>query len=326
MRAPAPVGVLLVNLGTPDEPTVPAIRRYLREFLRDPCIVDTPPLLWWPILHLLILPRRPRQLVERYQSIWTPEGSPLLVASRAQERGLQDLLGEGFAVRLGMRIGEPSIASALEEFRRRGCRRVVLFPLYPQYCRATCGSVDRHLEILLRRRPVPFEIVRVPPFFEEEGYLSCVAARIRERAGERGFDHLVFSFHGLPERHVAAGDPYPRHCERSAEGIARALSLESTRWSIAYQSRFGRERWLRPSTAEVLASLAPHQPRVLVVCPGFVADCLETRYEIEVELARDFRGAGGEKLLVAPALNGAEEWIEVMAREVRRALGTRDRE
>lgn len=322
MSASPPVGVLLVNLGTPDAPTVPAVRRFLREFLLDPQVVDANRLLWWTILHLVILPRRPKHTAEKYRSIWTAEGSPLLVESRRQTRCVADALGEGFAVRLGMRIGNPSIVDALEEFRERGCNRVVLFPLYPQYSRTTTGSVERHLARLLRRRPVPFEILVVPPCFDDPAYLRAVAEAIGTRGEEGPYDHLVLSFHGLPERYIAEGDPYREQCETSAEGIARELGIAPEKWTLAYQSRFGREPWLRPATDELVVSLAPRNPRILVAVPGFAVEGLETLHEIGIELATEFRAAGGEELRLVPALNSTPSWIEAIVARVHATLDT----
>ena len=322
MTARPPIGVVLVNLGTPDEPTPRAVRRYLREFLWDPCVVDANRVLWWLILHLVILPRRPRRSAELYRRVWTPEGSPLLVAGRRAAEGLKRALGPEFAVRLGMRIGNPGLAAALDELRALGCRRVVLVPLYPQYSGTTTGSVERHVAQLGRRRPFPFELVTVPPFPEDRGYLSCIADRVRETI--TGFEgaHLVLSFHGIPVRYSEAGDPYAEHCRASAVGIAEELGLAADEWTMVFQSRFGREPWLEPYAQELVPALAKRHARVVVACPGFAADCLETIDEIGHELAAAFRAAGGEELRLVPGLNGDEDWVRVLATLVHDAMGT----
>ncbi|MEW6072643.1 MAG: ferrochelatase [Planctomycetota bacterium] len=324
MSEGVPIGVVPVNLGTPDAPTPAAVRRFLREFLRDPCVVEANRLLWWLILHLVILPRRPRRVAALYRSIWTKEGSPLLAGSRRLAAGLERELGATFAVRLGMRVGSPSLAAALSDCVRLGCRRVVVLPLYPQYSRSTTGSVERHLADLRRRHRYAFETIVVPPFFADDGYIGCVAAGIRRAAEVSGLEHVVFSFHGLPLRSSAAGDPYADQCRESAVRIAAALGLAEEDWTLVYQSRFGAGRWLEPQAIDRVPALARRHPRLVIAGPGFVIDCLETLHEIGVELRAAFRRAGGEELRLVPSLGGEESWIRALARLVRRQAGTPD--
>lgn len=321
----ARTAVLLVQLGTPDAPTAAALRRYLREFLADPRVVEIPRLVWNPILHGLVLPFRPSRSARKYAAIWTGEGSPLLLHTRRQASLLRGLLGErGYDVEVAwaMRYGTPSIASVLRELRERGLDRLLVVPLYPQYAASTTATaVDAVARELARWRAQPgLRIVR--DFHDDEGYVDALAQRVRaswEREG-RG-ERLVMSFHGVPRRVVELGDPYERQCRVTGERLARRLGLADGEWMLTFQSRFGPAEWLRPYTAPTLVELARGGLRsVDVVCPGFVADCLETLEEISIEVRRSFLEAGGRTFRHIPALNDSPAFIAALAALVERNL------
>jgi protoporphyrin/coproporphyrin ferrochelatase len=312
-------GVLLVQLGTPDAPTPPALRRYLKQFLSDPRVVERNRALWWFILRLLVLPRKPRRSAALYQRIWTPEGSPLLVISRAQARALQAGLArqepERFKVVLGMRYGSPSIESAVKELRDWGAERLLLFPLYPQYAGATTGSTyDEVFKQLSQLRYVPALRV-VPPYYTDAGYIEALAQSVREAMASvtRPPDKIVISFHGIPQCMVDQGDPYASHCEATARALAARAGLANGAWLIGYQSRAGKEPWLLPNTDEVFVELARSGARhVMVICPGFVTDCLETIDEIAYVGREQFQAAGGESLQFVEGLNVRPRWVDAM--------------
>lgn len=319
------VGILLANLGTPDAPTPAALRRYLAEFLGDPRVVEIPRLLWWPILHGIILRTRPRRSAAKYASIWTPDGSPLLVWTQRQAAGLQGLLqAQGLAVRVraAMRYGRPSIASALDAFAAEGVRRILVLPAYPQYSAATTGSVfDAVSAWGQRTRWVP-ALRFVPHYHDEPDHIAALAARVRAhwaRAG-RG-EVLVMSFHGMPERTLHLGDPYHCHCQKTARLLAEALGLAPAQWRITFQSRFGRAKWLGPATSDTLSGLArAGTRRVDVVCPGFAADCLETLEEIAQEGRDEFLQAGGTDYHYIACLNDDPAGLAALARLARQHL------
>ena len=307
-RLPPALGVLLINLGTPEAPEQSAIRRYLREFLSDQRVVDMPPLLWQPLLHAVILPFRPRKLVHAYGSIWTPAGSPLMVTTRAIataiEQRLREQLGGNVHVAVGMRYGQPSIAGAIDQLLSANARRIVVMPLYPQYASSSTATafdaVWNHLKTL---RWVP-EIHSIGSYHDDPGYIRALADSVRAWwAGNGRGDHLLMSFHGIPQRHVEAGDPYYCHCHKTARLLAEALQLPDTGWTIAFQSRLGRIPWIRPYTDEVLPQLARRGMKKLdTICPGFSADCLETLEEVALRYREAYTGHGGE-LRYIPALN-----------------------
>jgi ferrochelatase len=313
------IGVLLAQLGTPDAPTPAALRRYLAQFLSDSRVVERNRVLWWFILRLFVLPRRPRHSAALYRRIWSPAGSPLLVISRSQALALEAELNrndpERFKVALGMRYGSPSIASALRELRAWGANRLLLFPMYPQYAAATTGStydeVFRHLSTL---RFVPALRV-VPPYYAHRAYIDALAQSVREATTRlpRPPDKIVISFHGIPQRFVDSGDPYASHCEATARSLAARAGWENGTCVMSYQSRAGRELWLTPYTDETLVDLARTGVRhVTVICPGFVADCLETIDEIGHVGLEQFRAAGGETLQLVEGLNDRPCWIAAM--------------
>ncbi len=313
------LGVLLVNLGTPDAPTTPALRKYLAEFLWDPRVVETPRWLWWLVLHGIILRVRPRRSAAAYREVWTEQGSPLLVHSRRQTEALQAELTRRLpgriSVRLGMRYGQPSIRGALKSLHQAGCRRLLVLPLYPQYSATTTASVfDAVVDDLKGRRWIP-ELRLVNQYHDDPGYVRVLANSIRESwATRRQSERLLFSFHGIPRRYLLNGDPYHCQCQKTARLVAETLNLASDSWAVSFQSRVGREEWLRPYTDELLKRWgAGGVKSVDVLCPGFAADCLETLEEIAI-LNRDFyQEAGGETFNYIPCLNDRSEHVEVLA-------------
>jgi ferrochelatase len=317
----APVGVLWTNLGTPAAPEPRAVRRYLRQFLTDRRVVDLNPLAWRLLLELVILPRRGRAAAQAYASVWTSDGSPLLAWSRRQAAGLARELGDGFRVEVAMRYGEPSIERAIDDLLAAGCARLVLLPAFPQYASATTGSaVAEAYRVLARRRVVP-PLAVVPPYPEDPGYLDALAAVARAAVAGRRIDHWVLSFHGLPVRYARAGDPYPEHCRSTALGLARRLGLTEGAWTLAWQSRFGREPWLEPATDRVAPERAAGGRALAVVVPGFTADCLETLEELGERLRHDVVARGGGEFVLVPALNDDPGFLRALAGLVRRHAG-----
>lgn len=307
-------GVLLVNLGTPDAPTPVALRRYLGEFLADPRVTELPRWLWWFILHGIILRIRPRRSALKYQGIWTETGSPLLTISQAQAKALSLSLGENFTVALGMRYGNPSIAAGLEELRQANTRSLVILPLYPQYSGSTTGSAfDAVADVLKTWRIVP-DLRFISHYYHQSAYIQALVVHIKNYWAKHGTpDKLLFSFHGLPKRFVIAGDPYFDHCQRTAQLVAAELNLSEDKWKLVFQSRFGREEWLKPYTDHTLTALGKAGvKRVDVICPGFAADCVETLEEINQENRQVFLKAGGQVFNYIPALNDNSEHIQAL--------------
>jgi ferrochelatase len=313
MSAPA---VLLLQLGTPDAPTTPALRRYLRQFLADPRVIEAPRLLWWFILNFRILLTRPSQSAVKYRRIWDPKtGSPLLHYSRLQAQGLQQLLPK-VPVRFAMQIGNPPVAAVLRELIDQGVDRLIVLPMYPQYSATTTASAtDVLFKALMAERRVPAVRI-VPPYYEHPAYLDAVCAVIRDELakfpdGEP--DHYLLSFHGIPIKYAQRGDPYATHVKRTTARLVERLGWPRRRWTQSFQSLFGRDKWLKPYTDETLQRLAKHgQKRVFIAMPGFSADCLETIDEIGYEAREVFRHAGGELLHRCPCLNDHPRWIEAM--------------
>ena len=323
MAATPSVGVLLAQLGTPDEPTPAALKPYLRQFLSDPRVVERPRWFWLPILYLGIVPFRSGASAKKYARIWSEEtGSPLLFNSERQRDLLAESLGHGYVVELGMRYGEPSIDGAVTALLEKGCERIVVLPLYPQYAASSTGSVyDEVFRAAAAHRFVP-ALHFVPPYYADDGYIRATSDRVLDAMEQTTdpIDHILFSFHGLPVKMVERGDPYQRQCEETAGLLAERLKLDGANWSLVYQSQFGPEEWLGPKTDARLAELARNgAKRVLVAAPGFTADCLETLDEIGNESAAAFRAAGGEKLLLAPCLNELPSWIAALRELVVRA-------
>lgn len=312
-------GILLNNLGTPDAPTPAALRRYLREFLSDPRVVEMPRWLWWPLLNGIVLPLRPRSSARKYQRVWTDEGSPLLVTAKRQTKALQTELQHIFngpvIVALGMRYGNPSIESALNQLREANARRVLILPLYPQYSAATSASTfDAVADVLKTWRWIP-ELRVISHYHDDPGYIDAVAMSIREHWEIRGrSDRLLFSFHGMPKRSHLAGDPYFCECHATARLVAQELQLADEQWEIAFQSRFGRQEWLKPYCDQTLRNWAKGGLKsVDVVCPGFSADCLETLEELDIENRHIFLGSGGQRYHYIPALNDRPAHIRALA-------------
>lgn len=309
------IGVLLVNLGTPDAATATAIRRYLRQFLSDRRVVEVPRLLWWLLLNLVILPFRPRKLVEAYHAVWTPEGSPLLAVSRAQQSALQARLGADVRVELAMTYGNPGIAEALARLQAAGVDRLLLLPLYPQYSATTTAAALDSLFRLQMADRCPPALRTIRDYHDDPGYIAALAASVRKHWQLHGRgDHLLMSFHGIPQRNLLRGDPYHCHCHKTARLLAEALELPREGWSLSFQSRLGRMPWLQPYTDRRLVDLAAAGTRTLdVICPGFSADCLETLEEVTIRYNAQFQESGGAALRYIPALNAEPEHIEALA-------------
>ena len=311
------VGVLLVNLGTPDDPSTRSVRRYLAEFLSDPRVIEAPRLLWWLVLHGIILRTRPRRSAHAYQKIWTPGGSPLLVASRELANALGARLalqfGDRVVVDLAMTYGQPSMRQALEGFRRRNVQRLLVLPLYPQYSSTTTGAIfERVTQELSSWRWMP-ELRFVNQYWERDAYQAAIADSIAAHWRAAGRKHLLFSFHSIPKRYFAAGDPYHCFCQGTAHAVAQRLGLAEAEWSIGFQSRFGREEWLKPYVDGLLHGYAHSGPKqVTVVCPGFATDCLETLEEIGMQNREMFLAHGGEAFDYVPCLNASEAHVAVL--------------
>ena len=340
----APQGVLLINLGTPDAPETGAVRRYLHEFLSDPRVLDIPPVGRAALLYGAILPFRPRRSAEAYRKIWMAQGSPLLVHGKALRDRLEDSLGPGWVVELGMRYGKPSLGSALEKLRARGVRELTVVPLYPQYASSSTGSsLERVYRLVGKAWNV--EGLRVfPPFYDRPAFLDAFADVGRPVLAEARPEHVLFSFHGLPERQVKKSDPTGAHCLaradccdtrvpanrwcyrmqsfHTARELAQRLGLEVGTWTVTFQSRLGRTPWIKPYTDLVLPELAGKGvKRLAVFCPAFVADCLETLEEIGIRGRDQFRSAGGEALTLVPSLNAHPSWVRGLTRMLRELRG-----
>lgn len=315
----ASTGVLLVNLGTPDAPTPNALRRYLREFLSDRRVVEIPRLLWYPILYGIILNTRPKASAEKYRAIWTEQGSPLMQISRAQQKALQQEMERRFKgpvkVELAMRYGNPSIANGLHKLKAQGARRLLIFPLYPQYCAATNATTfDKVFAELTTWRWMP-ELRLVNHYHDHSGYIAALAESVRQQwqTHPRG-QLLLMSFHGIPKRNLTLGDPYFCECHKTARLLAQALNLTPDQWRVSFQSRFGKAEWLQPYTDATLKALpAQGITQVDVICPGFAADCLETLEEIKTENRDYFLQAGGQNYHYIPALNTTASHIQALA-------------
>lgn len=318
--------VLLCNLGTPDAPTAPALRRYLGQFLADHRVVEIPRLVWLPILHGIILRVRPAKSAAKYASIWTPEGSPLAAWTTKQATLLRGWLGEAghnVLVRHAMRYGNPSIASQLDALKAEGATRILILPLYPQFSATTTASVfDAVYTWAAKVRNVP-ELRFVNHYHDDPGYIDALAHTVQSHWRTHGKpDKLVMSFHGVPERTLHLGDPY--HCEshKTARLLAGRLGLEAGQWQLTFQSRFGKAKWLEPYTEPTLIAMGKAGVgRVDVVCPGFTSDCLETLEEINLEAREAFLHAGGKEFHYIPCLNDQASWITALSHIAQRHLG-----
>ncbi|MEL6870000.1 MAG: ferrochelatase [Pseudomonadota bacterium] len=317
------IGLLVVNLGTPDDPSPKAVRRYLKQFLWDPRVVEQPRVLWWLILNLVILTIRPRKSAAAYQEIWTDDGSPLLIFSRAIADGVARELGEQtgstIACELAMSYGSPSIPSALEKLREKNVRRLVVLPLYPQYSATTTGTVfDAVTRALSQQRWVP-ELRFINQYHDRPMLISALADSVRAHWREHGRgERLLFSFHGIPQRYFRAGDPYHCQCQKTARLVAQELNLTTEQWFVSFQSRVGREPWLMPYTDYTLEDWGAEKlASVDVICPGFAVDCLETLEEIALQNRDLFVEAGGGTLSYIPALNDTDAQIALLTDLVR---------
>lgn len=331
-------GVLLVNTGTPDAPTVPAVRRFLREFLSDPYVIDGHPLGRWLLVNLIILPLRPKRSAAAYRAIWRPEGSPLLFHGQCLRDSLASVLGDDYSVALGMRYGNPSLSAALADLRE--VERLVVLPLFPQYATATIGSVRARVEQLLAARESPPATAIIEPFFDDPGFIAALAVVHRQFLRAAAPDHLLFSFHGLPERQVRSSEGADVDCDRrapcppvgpdnqscyraqcfaTARALAATLSLSDEQYSVGFQSRLG-PAWIGPHTDHIILELRRRGVSKLAISsPSFVADNLETLEELGIRLRRDWLRAGGEAFALVPSLNAGAPWVEAVAAMVRRA-------
>ncbi len=318
---PASTAVVLVNLGTPDAPTAPALRRYLKEFLSDPRVVEIPKPLWWLILNGIILNVRPKKSAAKYATVWLPEGSPLRVHTERQAKLLKGLLGQRghqVTVTWAMRYGTPSIPETLARLKAEGAGRILLVPMYPQYAASTTATaIDVAGQWLARTRNQP-EMRFVRNFHDDDGYLAALEKTVRRHwqangpLGDR--DRLLISFHGLPRRSLDLGDPYYCECRKTGRLLAERLNLQPGQFEICFQSRFGKAEWLKPYTAPTLEEWGRQGVhRVDIICPGFVADCLETLEEIAQEGRDDFLKAGGQEYHYIPAVNEDDAWIAALA-------------
>ncbi len=317
------VGILLANLGTPDAATAPALRRYLGQFLMDRRVVEIPRFIWCWILHCIILVIRPKKSAAKYAQVWMPEGSPLMVHSQKQAQLLRGYLAQKikspFVVELGMSYGNPSMKSAIESLKAQHCDRILVFPLFPQYAASSTAAVnDAVWKTLLKMRNVP-AIRSIRSYHDHPEYISALENSVLEywhingkpnfSAGEK----LVMSFHGVPEVHLTKGDPYHCTCHKTARLLAEKLGLNKTDYQVAFQSRFGKQEWLKPYLATTLEDLGKAKtPRIDVICPGFSGDCLETLEEIAMEGKEIFTHAGGGEYNYIPALNENDAWIHAM--------------
>lgn len=314
------IGVLLANLGTPDEPTTPAVKRYLKQFLSDSRVIDLPKWKWQFILNAFVLPRRSPKVSEAYRSIWTEEGSPLLAISRQQQKAVQSYFsvkGKNVVVELGMSYGNPSIENAVTNLLSQNVEKIIVLPLYPQYSSSTTASVfDAFARALTQhKKMLPFEFIH--SYHDHPLYIKALANSVQLADDEL----LLFSFHGIPQRYETEGDFYPSHCRETARLVVKELGLEPHRWFLSFQSRFGSEVWLQPYTDETLESFpAKGVKKVAVICAGFSADCLETLEEIAEENRENFEHNGGEHYRYIPALNSSGDHIRLLTNLIEQRL------
>jgi ferrochelatase len=332
-------GVLLINLGTPDSPSTADVKKYLREFLMDPFVIDINPVSRWFLINLIIAPSRAPKSAKLYLGIWTKEGSPLLTNGIALKQKLQSALGSDFVVALGMRYQSPSIKSALLELQKSGVSKIIAIPLYPQYAASSTASSVEALRNEVKKLGIKEEVKIVPHFYQKEEYLNALTASARN-FNSADYDHVLFSFHGLPERHITACDKefgdgkcvfgtcceisregnhfcYRANCVQTANEISKRLNIPKEKFTIAFQSRLGKDPWIKPySDHEIIRLAKEGKKKILAFSPAFVADCLETIYEIGTEYDTLFREHGGEKIQLVPSLNYSEEWVEGLKKMV----------
>jgi ferrochelatase len=319
------VGVLLVNLGTPDAPTTGAVRRYLKEFLSDPRVVEIPKLVWWPILNGIILNTRPRKSAHAYQQVWTPDGSPLAAITKAQAAALQERLGDAAMVRWGMRYGNPAIGDEIAALKAAGCEQILFAPLYPQYSGATTATAMDALAACLAAMRWQPALRTLPPYYDDPAHIEALRADTVRQLQALDFvpEVLLLSFHGMPERTLQLGDPYHCHCRKTARLLSEALAGEfpDLRIETTFQSRFGRAKWLEPATDTVIAAEgAKGTRRMAIAAPGFSADCLETLEELAIRGREQFEEAGGTQFAALACLNTSEAGMAMLEALVRREL------
>ena len=313
------IGVLLINLGTPDAPEARAVRRYLAEFLSDPRVIEIPKLAWKPILHGIILRTRPRKSAEAYNQIWTNEGSPLRVIAHRQAEALR-MRHPHLSIHYAMRYGHPGIAAAIEAMTDEGCSRILAAPLYPQYCAATTATANDAVFAALARMRLQPAIRTLPPYYDDPIYIDTLATNLLRQIAGLNFqpERLLLSFHGMPLRTLQLGDPYHCHCQKTARLLGEALGRDV---DVAFQSKFGRAKWLEPATDATLAAY-PRQGvrRIAVATPGFSADCIETLEELGIRGRQTFKEAGGEEFALLDCLNDSSESIAMLERLIEREL------
>jgi len=320
------IGVIVSNLGTPQAPTKQALKPYLKQFLSDPRVVEVPKLIWWFILNGIILNIRPKRSAHAYSTVWTEEGSPLLVHTKNQAAGIQkrlhQLYGDDVMVEYAMRYGQPSVSKAIDSLLAQGARKIVVLPLYPQYCASTTGSTfDAVAEDFVKRRWLP-DLRFISHYHDNPEYIKCVADKIRAHwETHPRADKLIFSYHGIPKRYLLNGDPYHCECHKTSRLIAQLLGLNTEEYMTTFQSRFGREEWLKPYTDETLKGLpAKGVKSVQMVCPGFSSDCLETIEEIGEENREYFEHAGGERYEYIVALNDDDQHLDMLTSLIKQNL------
>lgn len=314
------IGVMITNLGTPDAPDVESVKRYLREFLSDRRVVEIPPILWQPILRGIILNTRPKKSAAAYKEVWSEDGSPLAAITKAQARDLQQRLGDAILVRYAMRYGSPAISETLAEMKDAGCERILLSPLYPHYCAATTATAnDAAFAAMGAMRWQP-AIRTLPPYYDDPAYIAALAASVEQSIAALDFvpERLLASFHGMPQRTLELGDPYHCHCQKTARLLSEALGRPV---DVAFQSRFGRAKWLEPATDATLERLGGEGVKnIALIAPGFSADCLETLEELAISGKEQFIEAGGERFAYLPCLNAEPVGMTMLEALIRREL------
>ncbi|SSY80943.1 ferrochelatase [Alysiella crassa] len=316
------IGVLLLNLGTPTQAKPEAVKPFLRKFLSDQRVVELPKAIWYPILHGIVLPLRPKVVAENYERVWLKEGSPLQVFTEKQTAGLRERLPDTVFIEYAMTYGEPSVPQMVAKLKAAGVGRLLVVPLYPQYAAScTAAAVDKVLAELAKQRN-QMSVRTVSRFFNHEGYVNALANQIRNYRAQHGAgDKLMFSFHGIPLRQHKLGDPYPHECHATAKLVAEKLGLSQNDYIVSFQSQFGKDKWIEPSTQALFKSLPKQGVKKLdVICPGFVSDCLETMEEIAIAGREEFHEAGGEAYNYIPCLNANAEWLDALTDLVKENL------
>ena len=317
---PSKVGVLLINLGTPNAPEPGAVRLYLKEFLSDPRVVEIPQLVWQPILRGLILPTRPKKSARAYRQVWTEEGSPLAAITARQAQALAGAFGEEVLVDHAMRYGRPAISGRIDALKAAGCERILIAPLYPQYCAATTATANDEAFLHLRRMRWQPAVRTLPPYHDDPAHIAALKAWLEQELAALAFapQALIASFHGMPERTLKLGDPYHCHCRKTARLLAEAMGRDLM---VTFQSRFGRAKWLEPATDVTLAALPGRGvTRVAIFAPGFAADCVETLEELAIRGRATFLAAGGEDFAYLPCLNDSPQGMEMLRSIIGREL------